>query len=401
MRQAVRKAFAAERSDKRMLKLDIAAGTALGHATYDNSPRGGAHDPVIVDLAALGLSRISYGAQTILVDELLKIKSCWRVMIYAGNMPSGPRGKLLSFCHSQRGNYGRLHDVSTGRSAPGRDSEVQAIPTSAAASDASIAFDPPKMREAELGPRLCQQIHDVIDGRSFFDKYAVAAISMRVLLTIGAIQDYFREEQPNDKAALLDNLHSVLNELEDSEFYDEKIRSFFEECTRYVETTPAPDAIQRLGWEREELSGLVQRIPTMLCKETLGYYKWLARTFDEPGDIVELGSWMGSSTACLAEGLAQNPDRQHKTIHVFDSFVWRDWMRTYTEDPELLAANIREGELFLKHFWSYAEPFRELIDVHQSVLKVRRGELCSSGSRVGGRADWYSGYGFSARPRFE
>ena len=27
-------------------------------------------------------------------------------------------------------------------------------------------------------------------------------------------------------------------------------------------------------------------------------------------------------------------------------FIWRDWMKTYTEDPELQAANIREGDLF-------------------------------------------------------
>ena len=45
----------------------------------------------------------------------------------------------------------------------------------------------------------------------------------------------------------------------------------------------------------------------MLCKETLGYYRWLTRTFEGPGDIVELGPWMGSSTACLAEGLSQKP----------------------------------------------------------------------------------------------
>jgi hypothetical protein len=108
----------------------------------------------------------------------------------------------------------------------------------------------------------------------------------------------------------------------------------------------------------------------MLCKETLGYYKWLARTCGGPGDIVELGCWMGSSTACLAEGLSQNPVRDQKTLHVYDSFIWRDWMKTYTEDPELLAADIREGESFLKHFWGYAGPFGDLIDVHQSVLKV-------------------------------
>jgi Methyltransferase domain len=252
---------------------------------------------------------------------------------------------------------------------PAKDSEVQTIPTSAAASDAGIVSDPSSLQEAELGRRLCQQIHDVIDGKSFFDKYAPTAVSVRVLLAIGAIQDYFREERPNNKAALLSDLNCVLNELDDSEFFDPKIRFFFEESIRYVEAESAPEALQRLGWEDEELSGLVQRIPTMLCKETLGYYKWLARTFEEPGDIVELGSWMGSSTACLAEGLSQNSDREHKTIHVYDSFIWRDWMKTYTEDPGLLAANICEGESFLKYFWSYAEPFRDLIDVHQSVLK--------------------------------
>ena len=68
-----------------------------------------------------------------------------------------------------------------------------------------------------------QQIHNVIDGRSFFDKYSVTAFSMRVLLALAAIQDYFREEQPNDRAGSLDNLRSVLSELEDTGF---KIRKF-------------------------------------------------------------------------------------------------------------------------------------------------------------------------------
>jgi hypothetical protein len=226
------------------------------------------------------------------------------------------------------------------------------------------------LREKALGRRLRQQIHNVIDGGSFFDKYSVTAFSMRVLLAIAAIQDYFREEQPNDRAGLLDNLRCVLSELEDTEFHDPKIRSFFEETIRYVEADCVPEALQRLGWGGEKLSELVQQIPTMLCKETLRYYKWLTRTFVEPGEIVELGSWMGSSTACLAEGLSQNSVREQKAIHVYDSFIWRDWMKTYTEDPELQAANIREGESFLKYFWGYTEPFRDLIDVHQSALKT-------------------------------
>jgi hypothetical protein len=79
---------------------------------------------------------------------------------------------------------------------------------------------------------------------------------------------------------------------------------------------------------------------------------------------------MGSTTACLAEGLSQNLCRKHTRIHAYDSFIWRDWMRTYTEDPELLAANIPDGDSFLDYFRRYTAPLRHLIDVHQSVLKT-------------------------------
>jgi len=249
----------------------------------------------------------------------------------------------------------------------------------------NVSLDISSMPKTALARRLCQQIHDVIDGRTFFDKYAVDAMCMRVLLVIGAIQSYFREERPNNKAPLLDDLRGVLNELEESELYDPKIRSFFEQSIRYLKIASAPETLQRPGGEDEELSEVVRRIPTMLCKETLGYYKWLARTFEGPGDIVELGSWMGSSTACLAEGLSQNPSRKRKTIHVYDSFIWRDWMKTYTEDPELLAANIRDGESFLPYFWGYAAPYRDLIEVHQSALKTGTEQFALPALEWGGR----------------
>jgi Methyltransferase domain len=223
--------------------------------------------------------------------------------------------------------------------------------------------------------RLCQRIHDVIDGRTFFDKFALDATCMRALLVIGAIQSYFREEPPKGKAALLDALRSLVDELEESAFSDSKIRSFFDATIRYIETTSAADTLQRHGGEDEQLSREVRRIPTMLCKETLGYYKWLARTFEGPGDIVELGSWMGSSTACLAEGLSKNRGLNRKTIHVYDSFVWREWMRIYTEDPELLGANLRDGESFLPYFLTYTRPYREWIAVHEATLRTRPEEL--------------------------
>lgn len=216
---------------------------------------------------------------------------------------------------------------------------------------------------------LQRQIHEVIEGRSFFDPYAADAVCMRVLLAIAAVQDYFRHERANDRASLLERLRRALLDLDESDLCDSKIQRFFTDTIRYLETDDAAEPVEPPGGEDEPLSPTVRRIPTMLCKETLGYYKWLARTFQHPGDIVELGSWMGSSTACLAEGLAQNPGRKGRRIHVYDSFVWREWMTAYTDDPSLLAANLRSGESFLEYFCTYTESFRSLIEVHQSVLR--------------------------------
>jgi hypothetical protein len=217
---------------------------------------------------------------------------------------------------------------------------------------------------------LRQYIHDLINGGRYFDPFGADATWMRALFSIGAMQIYFRGEKPSEAVSLCRDLRGVLRNLHELALDDARIRSFLEESIRYLETETAADRLDTAG-ESEELSASVERIPTMVSKETLRYYKWLARTLQEPGDIVELGSWMGSSTACLAEGLLQNPHRQHTRIHAYDSFIWRDWMRTYTEAPELLAANIGAGDSFLHYFLGFTAPFRHLIDVHPSVLKTK------------------------------
>jgi hypothetical protein len=226
------------------------------------------------------------------------------------------------------------------------------------------------LRGTVFAPSLYEYIHDVIDGKSFFDPYAADASWMRAVLAIGAVQSYFHEKKTRGAVSLVKELRDVLVDLDELRLCDARIRSFFEECVRYLETDTAVNTFDRVAGADEELSRSVQSIPTMVSKETLRYYKWLARTFEHPGDIVELGSWMGSTTACLAEGLSQNLCRKHTRIHAYDSFIWRDWMRTYTEDPELLAANIPDGDSFLDYFRRYTAPFRHLIDVHQSVLKT-------------------------------
>jgi len=219
-------------------------------------------------------------------------------------------------------------------------------------------------------PTLHQYIHDVIDGKRFFDPHATDAMLMRVLLAIGEIQTYWCEEKRSEAISLLKDLRGMLVDLGEFDFCDKRIRSFFEDSIRSLETDAAADTVDRVAGDNEELSKPVRCIPTMVSAVTLRYYKWLARTLEHPGDIVDLGSWMGASSACLAEGLSENVRRKDRKIHAYDSFIWRDWMRTYTEDPELLAANIRDGDSFLDYFHRYTACFRHLIEAHRSVLRT-------------------------------
>jgi hypothetical protein len=254
--------------------------------------------------------------------------------------------------------------------AAAKQSDVQSGSASVVAAPVSPVGDGASFPRTLFASTARQYIHDVIDGRNFFDPYGADAMWMRAVLAMGAIQIYFREEKPSEAVSLIQVLRGVLHDLDEFGVDGAQIRSFFKNSIRHLEADSVAGTLDRTAGEKEKLSASVQGIPTMVSKETLRYYKWLARTLQEPGDIVELGSWMGSSTACLAEGLSQNPRSEQARIHAYDSFIWRDWMRTYTEAPELLAANIRAGDSFLHYFRDYTAPFRHLIDVHQSVLKT-------------------------------
>ena len=87
---------------------------------------------------------------------------------------------------------------------------------------------------------------------------------MRVLLAIGAIQIYWREEKRSEAISLLKDLRGMLVDVGEFELCDKRIRSFFEDSIRSLETDPAADALDRIASDDEELSRPVQCIPTMV-----------------------------------------------------------------------------------------------------------------------------------------
>jgi hypothetical protein len=226
-----------------------------------------------------------------------------------------------------------------------------------------------EMKHALL-PLLRELALDLLDGKLYFDNYGPEAVCMRTLLAIGALQNYYREELPSRKPPLLKELVDLIDQFQSCGLRDSRIEAFLRASMRDLEFASADEFLQRSGWENEFVPNAVSGIPTMLSPETMAYYKWLARTFSGIGEIVELGCWMGCSTCCLAEGLSQNPVARSRKIHVFDSFVWLDWMKNFTEDQRILRADLTDGSSFVDYFWMHCKPYHGLLEVHRSALNT-------------------------------
>jgi dTDP-4-amino-4,6-dideoxygalactose transaminase len=98
-------------------------------------------------------------------------------------------------------------------------------------------------------------------------------------------------------------------------------------------------------------------IETTTEDDSLKCLSWLAASTQ--GAIIDVGVWLGASTACLARGLrqrkCQTPPSQ---VFVLDSFIWDSWMDRYTRDVHL-----NTGDSFLKLFLSNTREFADVIQV--------------------------------------
>jgi tetratricopeptide (TPR) repeat protein len=106
----------------------------------------------------------------------------------------------------------------------------------------------------------------------------------------------------------------------------------------------------------------VARVPGMLSDEEKRYLYWVARhAFEGWGAIVDLGPWVGCSSAALAAGLR---DRGAETkVHSFDRF---EWNRGYMECH--LAANLPEGADFMPIFLRQTAPVKAWIEPQKMDL---------------------------------
>ncbi|MEO8368877.1 MAG: hypothetical protein ABI806_06745 [Candidatus Solibacter sp.] len=104
-------------------------------------------------------------------------------------------------------------------------------------------------------------------------------------------------------------------------------------------------------WSQVSIPAEVERIPSMLSNDEKQYLIWLTQEkYEGWGAIVELGVWLGSSSASLAEGLRRRSSAAE--IHSLDLFRWEDYMTA------MAGPLCKTGEnflpLYLKEIAAYA-----------------------------------------------
>ena len=90
------------------------------------------------------------------------------------------------------------------------------------------------------------------------------------------------------------------------------------------------------------------------------------------GKIVDLGCWLGATTAALADGLLESRRSGGRgTIESFDLFQWDEWMNPIRE---AIGAKVEftTGQCFYEYVRSNLERYGQLVAVHKADLSTYR-----------------------------
>jgi hypothetical protein len=129
--------------------------------------------------------------------------------------------------------------------------------------------------------------------------------------------------------------------------------------------------LYRAGVLRQRLTAA----PGMTSLTERACYVWHAEhRYSGAGEIVDLGSWFGSTTAALAMGLSRNsqPLAQRRRVHAYDQFTWETWMDEYAHLARF--GPYSPGDSFRREFERTVAPWRPRIELHAGNLLEQRWE---------------------------
>lgn len=119
----------------------------------------------------------------------------------------------------------------------------------------------------------------------------------------------------------------------------------------------------------ESLPQGADAIPAMTTTAEREAYYLLARYATAPGSIVEMGAWLGASTAYIAAGIKDSGIA--RKLHVYDRWVWdpshtrkvKDWRKDHKKSGDMPDANSMLGT-----FKANLGPLIDLVEIHRGEI---------------------------------
>jgi len=108
------------------------------------------------------------------------------------------------------------------------------------------------------------------------------------------------------------------------------------------------------------------------ANELLFLERYARHAYSGRGKIVDLGCWLGATSAALADGLSGGPYAEmHGVVEAYDLFEWREWMNPI---KEAIGAKVdfRVGECFHSHVQKALASYERLVSVHKADLTSYR-----------------------------
>jgi hypothetical protein len=164
------------------------------------------------------------------------------------------------------------------------------------------------------------------------------------------------------------------------EFYNyarQKFEQHYTETFSHVNSSPLAHVEIRIServnvetWDaatfNAEIEDYVLQIPAMLTKPERFYIHWhMKNIFTGQGAAVELGSFLGGSTAAALSGLAKNPNQaaNNRILKVYDLFEWTladtNIYKTFFDKT----AEIAVGQTFQPIFYKHIAPWSERAEI--------------------------------------
>jgi hypothetical protein len=214
-----------------------------------------------------------------------------------------------------------------------------------------------------------------------FGPFSESLCLLRVVVLTYDLQVFFKTEEAGLLLPLLDRVRELLEHFDDFSAAHPDFFSYLQESASHLDFLRGESPLERSAWRDQRLGSQVLGIPGMITPDAMRYYKWLGKRASGAGDAVEIGCWMGRSTASLAGGLIANPSFGQRRLHVFDKFTWDDSLARHSAThrqeftPEAAAAlcALRPGDSNLELFLELCSAFRSVIEPHVCYL-YREGE---------------------------